>query len=180
MVFYCQIFSACPSIERKALQVQNTKPQKTLLNFFFFFAHSTNAPEAFRYSVIAAKDTRSPIKSIAGTSFLYIQENDLYFVAVSRHNVDAIAVFELLHKLVKLLKSYFGGYIDEEVLRKNFILVYELLDGSSIQTLHLNFFYFFFDAPQLFPTLLPEHCLTLISCLLLRNIGLWLCSDHRT
>eukprot|EP01122_Echinamoeba_exundans_P005661 TRINITY_DN1581_c0_g1_i2.p1 TRINITY_DN1581_c0_g1~~TRINITY_DN1581_c0_g1_i2.p1 ORF type:complete len:393 (+),score=84.48 TRINITY_DN1581_c0_g1_i2:79-1257(+) len=89
---------------------------------------STNAPEAFRYSVIAAKDTRSPIKSIAGTSFLYIQENDLYFVAVSRHNVDSIAVFELLHKLVKLLKSYFGGYIDEEVLRKNFILVYELLD----------------------------------------------------
>lgn len=51
-------------------------------------------------------------------------------VAVSRHNVDSIGVFELLHKIVKLLKSYFGGYVDEEVMRKNFILVYELLDGS--------------------------------------------------
>jgi len=33
-----------------------------------------------------------------------------------------------LHKAVEVFKSYFKGEFDENHLRKNFVLVYELLD----------------------------------------------------
>ncbi|KAM0934526.1 putative Longin-like domain superfamily protein [Dioscorea sansibarensis] len=32
-------------------------------------------------------------------------------------------------KAVRLFKSYFGGAFDEDAIRNNFILIYELLDG---------------------------------------------------
>mgnify|MGYP001798611020 CR=1 FL=1 len=30
---------------------------------------------------------------------------------------------------VNLFKSYFGGQFDEDAIRNNFVLIYELLDG---------------------------------------------------
>lgn len=32
---------------------------------------------------------------------------------------------------VALFKSYFGGAFDEDAIRNNFVLIYELLDGNS-------------------------------------------------
>jgi len=34
---------------------------------------------------------------------------------------------------VQLFKSYFGGAFDEDAIRNNFVLIYELLDGSSLR-----------------------------------------------
>ena len=31
---------------------------------------------------------------------------------------------------VALFKSYFGGAFDEDAIRNNFVLIYELLDGT--------------------------------------------------
>lgn len=31
---------------------------------------------------------------------------------------------------VSLFKSYFGGSFDEDAIRNNFVLIYELLDGK--------------------------------------------------
>lgn len=33
---------------------------------------------------------------------------------------------------VALFKSYFGGAFDEDAIRNNFVLIYELLDGMSL------------------------------------------------
>ncbi len=33
------------------------------------------------------------------------------------------------HQAVALFKSYFGGAFDEDAIRNNFVLIYELLDG---------------------------------------------------
>lgn len=39
-------------------------------------------------------------------------------------------MFEFLYRLIALGKGYFGKF-DEEAVKNNFVLVYELLDGTS-------------------------------------------------
>ena len=40
-------------------------------------------------------------------------------------------VFEMLHKTLALMTSYFGK-VSEEAIKSNFVLIYELLDGQLI------------------------------------------------
>ena len=49
-------------------------------------------------------------------------------MAVTKSNANAALVFEFLYRLVALGKGYFGKF-DEEAVKNNFVLVYELLDG---------------------------------------------------
>ena len=49
-------------------------------------------------------------------------------MAITKSNANAALVFEFLYRLVGLGKSYFGKF-DEEAVKNNFVLVYELLDG---------------------------------------------------
>ena len=48
-------------------------------------------------------------------------------VAVSQGNAQVAIAFQFLHELVKVLKNYFGTF-DEDAIRNNFVLIYELLD----------------------------------------------------
>jgi len=90
---------------------------------------SRGVANAFRLEVIGvSKDVRSPIKNIGSTSFMYIKTGGIYVVAVSRQNVDAAMVFEVLNCIVDIFKSYFEGNFDEEGIRNHFVLTYELLD----------------------------------------------------
>ena len=55
-------------------------------------------------------------------------------MAITKSNANAALVFEFLYRLIALGKGYFGKF-DEEAVKNNFVLVYELLDGqSSLQT----------------------------------------------
>lgn len=67
------------------------------------------------------------MKSISNTSFLYIKEKDIYFVAVTKDNVDVSMVFELLYKFLHTLKSYIGD-VTEEAIRNNYSLILEVLE----------------------------------------------------
>lgn len=51
----------------------------------------------------------------------------LYFVITSRENVSPILLLELLTRMCLLFKDY-TGTLSEESIRKNFILIYEVLD----------------------------------------------------
>jgi AP-2 complex subunit mu-1 len=68
------------------------------------------------------------VRSIEGSTFLYIRHKDMYFVAVTRQNVNAASAFHFLYALVDIFKGYFDEDFDEDSLRDNFTLVYELLD----------------------------------------------------
>jgi len=59
---------------------------------------------------------------------MYIRVGGIYVVAVSRQNVDAAMVFEVLYRVVDIFKSYFDGLFDEDSIRNHFVLTYELLD----------------------------------------------------
>lgn len=75
-------------------------------------------------------DVRSPIITLGSTSFFHIRHENLYLVAVSKMNANAALVFEFLYKFILLGRSYFGRF-DEEAVKNNFTLIYELLDGKK-------------------------------------------------
>ncbi len=52
---------------------------------------------------------------------------DIILLATSKGNVNAGMIIYFLYQLVRLCKSYFGD-LDENSIRKNFVLIYELLD----------------------------------------------------
>uniref|UniRef100_A0A0G4G7Y4 MHD domain-containing protein n=1 Tax=Chromera velia CCMP2878 TaxID=1169474 RepID=A0A0G4G7Y4_9ALVE len=68
-----------------------------------------------------------PIFNVDGINYIFVKKNGLYFVCVTLQNVSPTYVVELLLRVTKLVKD-FCGVLSEESIRKNFILVYEILD----------------------------------------------------
>ncbi|GMF70927.1 unnamed protein product [Aspergillus oryzae] len=85
--------------------------------------------DIFRIQVISNPQVRSPILTLGSTTFSHVKHENIYLVAVTKSNANAALVFEFLYRLVMLGKSYFGKF-DEEAVKNNFVLVYELLDGE--------------------------------------------------
>lgn len=76
------------------------------------------------------EDQRSPPSPIlyhGGLSYIYIRHANLYVLAVSRKNSNAMSILVFLKKLCQVFTDYFRD-LEEESLRDNFVLVYELLD----------------------------------------------------
>lgn len=69
----------------------------------------------------------SPIVVWGAVTFVYIKYNNLYIAATTKINANAALIFSFLHKLVKVLIEYFKE-LEEESIRDNFVLIYELLD----------------------------------------------------
>ena len=90
--------------------------------------------DIFRIQVISNPQVRSPILTLGSTTFSHVKHENIYLVAVMKSNANAALVFEFLYRLVMLGKSYFGKF-DEEAVKNNFVLVYELLDGKFIMLL---------------------------------------------
>jgi len=89
---------------------------------------SRTLADLFRTQVIANKEAgRSPIKTINGTHFLYIKHGNMFVVAVSNGNAQVAIAFQFLHEVVNVFKNYFGTF-DEDSIKNNFVLIYELLD----------------------------------------------------
>merc|ERR1712214_214311 len=87
-----------------------------------------NAVDAFRVNVIHARgQVRSPVTNIARTSYFHIKRSNLWLSAVTKQNVNATMVFEILLKVVEVMQNYFGK-ISEENVKNNFVLIYEILD----------------------------------------------------
>ncbi|CCH57895.1 hypothetical protein TBLA_0A00950 [Henningerozyma blattae CBS 6284] len=63
-----------------------------------------------------------------GIHYLFIQHNDLYIVALTTSlSTNASQVFTFLHKLVEVMSEYLKD-VEEESIRDNFVIIYELLD----------------------------------------------------
>ncbi|OZJ02738.1 hypothetical protein BZG36_04670 [Bifiguratus adelaidae] len=83
--------------------------------------------DIFRIQVISNTDVRSPIITLGSTSFFHVRHENLYIVAVSKWNANAALIFELCYRVVSIGRGYFGKF-DEEAVKNNFVLIYELLD----------------------------------------------------
>ncbi|KAK9459345.1 Mu homology domain-containing protein [Lipomyces oligophaga] len=86
-----------------------------------------NISDLFRIQVISNTDVRSPVLTMGTTTFCHVKHENIYVVAITRQNADVALIFEFLYKIVALGVSYFGK-LDEESVKSNFALIYELLD----------------------------------------------------
>ena len=65
--------------------------------------------------------------SVPEHALLPLQYSNLYLLAMCRTNVNATAMLLFLHRLLDVFKHYFSE-MEEESLRDNFVIAYELLD----------------------------------------------------
>ncbi|WVZ21150.1 hypothetical protein V8G54_008472 [Vigna mungo] len=65
--------------------------------------------------------------NIDGVNYFHVKVAGLLFVATTRVNVSPSLVLELLQRIARVIKDYLG-VLNEDSFRKNFVLVYELLD----------------------------------------------------
>lgn len=73
-----------------------------------------------------------------GVNYFHVKVAGLLFAATTRVNVSPSLVLELLQRIARVIKDYLG-ILNEDSLRKNFVLVYELLDEVIVSRLHLFF-----------------------------------------
>ncbi|BBM98751.1 AP-1 complex subunit mu [Marchantia polymorpha subsp. ruderalis] len=71
--------------------------------------------------------SHEPVVYDDGVTYLFIQYNNVYVMTASRQNCNAASLLLFLHRVVDVFKHYFEE-LEEESLRDNFVVVYELLD----------------------------------------------------
>ncbi|XP_045146225.1 AP-1 complex subunit mu-2 [Echinops telfairi] len=69
----------------------------------------------------------APLLSHGRVHFLWIKHSNLYLVATTLKNSNASLVYSFLYKTVEVFSEYFKE-LEEESIRDNFVIVYELLD----------------------------------------------------
>ena len=60
-------------------------------------------------------------------SFFYKKINNIYLLLATKTNSNCIMMFTYLYKMSQVLLDYFKE-IEEETIRDNFVIIYELLD----------------------------------------------------
>ncbi|NXI48262.1 AP1M2 protein, partial [Galbula dea] len=69
----------------------------------------------------------TPLLPHGKVHFLWIKHSNLYLVATTKKNGNASLVYSFLYKVVEVFCEYFKE-LEEESIRDNFVIVYELLD----------------------------------------------------
>uniref|UniRef100_A0A2I3GUM2 AP complex mu/sigma subunit domain-containing protein n=1 Tax=Nomascus leucogenys TaxID=61853 RepID=A0A2I3GUM2_NOMLE len=69
----------------------------------------------------------TPLLSHGQVHFLWIKHSNLYLVATTSKNANASLVYSFLYKTIEVFCEYFKE-LEEESIRDNFVIVYELLD----------------------------------------------------
>nr|XP_043637835.1 AP-1 complex subunit mu-2-like [Erigeron canadensis] len=72
-------------------------------------------------------EAHGPVVIDNGVSHIFIRHNNVYLMAASRQNCNVTSLIVFLHRLASVFEYYFEE-LEEESLRDNFVVVYELLD----------------------------------------------------
>lgn len=123
---FCSLVHRSPSMISGVL-IFNQKGENLIFRAFRNDCRPRLA-DVFRIQVISNAQVRSPILTLGSTTFSHVKHENIYLVAITKSNANAALVFEFLYRLIQLGKGYFGKF-DEEAVKNNFVLVYELLDG---------------------------------------------------
>lgn len=82
--------------------------------------------EVFFRKVNESEDV-PPVFNVEGVNFIFCKKNDLYFCLTTLDNPSPSYFLEIIEKLMKVIKDH-CGILSEESIRKNFVLVYEIID----------------------------------------------------
>ncbi|KAL0478067.1 AP-1 complex subunit mu [Acrasis kona] len=88
-----------------------------------------NIIEKFRKRVVKEENESNirPVFEDSGYSFFHVKHRNLFFVMVSKQNANAMMVLSFLLNVINVFKHYFRE-VEEESIKDNFVVVYELLD----------------------------------------------------
>jgi AP-1 complex subunit mu len=87
-----------------------------------------NISENFQRKVLELEEINmKPVFSVSNVHYAWIKHRNIYIVAVAKRNPNLTLIFSFLHKLVDILIEYFNQ-LEEESIRDNFVMIYELLD----------------------------------------------------
>lgn len=70
-----------------------------------------------------------PVFTDEGITYVYIKCNNLLLLAVTKRNSNIALILFFLYKLTEVFRDYFGE-LEEESIRDNFVVVYELMDET--------------------------------------------------
>ncbi|KAK4075334.1 uncharacterized protein Triagg1_4455 [Trichoderma aggressivum f. europaeum] len=124
VAFYIQIVTMASAIFFLDLK------GKTLLARNYRGDIPMSAVEKFPVLLSEAEEESSavpPCFSHEGINYLYIRHNNLYLLALTKRNTNAAGILLFLHKVVEVFTEYFKA-LEEESIRDNFVVIYELLD----------------------------------------------------
>lgn len=62
-----------------------------------------------------------------GINYFYTKKFGIFFVATTKYNVSPSYVLDILYRMMKVFRD-FCGVLNEESIRKNFVLIYEIID----------------------------------------------------
>ena len=68
-----------------------------------------------------------PLFNVDGINFIYVKTEDLYIAISTLDNSSPNYYLEVLDRLMKVIKDHIGD-LTEETIRKNFVLIYEIID----------------------------------------------------
>jgi len=74
-----------------------------------------------------SEDEAPPVFCVEGVQYFHMKMGGVFLVATSRKNVSPALILELLHRVANIIKDY-CGVLNEESVRQNFVLFYELVD----------------------------------------------------
>ncbi|QDZ24782.1 subunit mu of clathrin/coatomer adator AP-2 complex [Chloropicon primus] len=85
--------------------------------------------EVFKKSILENPQTEgtAPVKNLGSCNFLYVKVTNVYVLAVTNKNAHAAMCLNFISDMIRLMRGYFGNF-NEDAIRNNFVLVYELLD----------------------------------------------------
>lgn len=70
----------------------------------------------------------NPVIYFNGVSYFYIKQKDLFIIVSTKANPNAAMVFQFLYQFLNICKAYFAQELNDSTVRKNFVIIYELLD----------------------------------------------------
>ena len=76
---------------------------------------------------IKEEEIAPPLFNIDGINFIYVKTDDLYIVISTLDNASPNYYLEVLDRIIKVIKDHIG-ILNEETIRKNFVLIYEIID----------------------------------------------------
>ena len=76
---------------------------------------------------VKEEEIAPPLFNIDGINFIYIKTEDLYIVISTLDNAPPNYYLEILDRVMKVIRDHIGE-LTEETIRKNFVLIYEIID----------------------------------------------------
>ena len=87
-----------------------------------------NVTDRFQRKLLEMDErTMKPVFTDKDTTFVWIKVNNIYIVSIARGNPNVALILSFLYRLKEVFEAYFKE-LEDESLRDNFVITYELLD----------------------------------------------------